>query len=138
KRIFLVTNSSATGDDRVQLLQRMLRDGKNSEFKDQIHYQIAEVLYSNDRVDEALSHYEHALRQGSNNRLQTTLTYLRLADHYFGQGVYQTAKLYYDSVGMYLPVEFPDAGPVQRKIANLDELITQLQVVSRQDSLLYL
>lgn len=137
-RVFLVTNASTTSEDRVRLLQRMLRDGKNSEFKDQIHYQIAEVLYDDNRLDDALIHYGHALQQQSNNQLQTTLTYLRLADHYFDRGTYQTAKLYYDSVGMHLPMDFPNASPIQRKIANLDELITQLQVVSRQDSLLYL
>lgn len=137
-RVFLITNTGDTSGDRIRLLQRMLRDSKNSEFRDQVHYQIAEAFYGDNRVDDALLHYEYALRQESNNALQTTLTYIRLADHYFDRGVYPTAKLYYDSVGMYLPVDFPDAGPIQRKIANLDELITQLQVVSHQDSMLYL
>src|SRR5690606_5086920 len=49
-----------------------------------------------------------------------------------------TAKLYYDSVGMVLPVDFPNAGEVQRKVANLDDLIVQLRVVAHQDSLQYL
>ncbi|WP_444850850.1 type IX secretion system periplasmic lipoprotein PorW/SprE [Parapedobacter tibetensis] len=137
-RVFLVTEEHPTGADRVKLLRRMLRDGKNKEFKDQIHYQIAEVFYVDDHTPEALANYELALRQESGNRYQTALTYLRLADHHFGQAAYQTAKQYYDSVGMYLPMDFPDAGSVQRKIANLDDLIVQLQTVARQDSLQYL
>src|SRR3546814_19417714 len=38
---------------------------------------------------------------------------------------------------MVLPVDFPDAGEVQRKIANLDGLIAQLRIVAHQDSLQY-
>lgn len=137
-RVFLATSANPTGADRVRLLRRMLRDGKNATFRDQIHYQIAEVFYAYGDLPEALANYELALRQSGNNRYQTALTYLRLADHYFGQTEYQTAKHYYDSVGMSLPPDFPDAGTIQRKIANLDELIAQLQVVAHQDSLQYL
>ena len=137
-RVFLATEGNPSGADRVRLLRRMLRDGKNADFKDQIHYQIAEVLYADSHLTEALANYELALRQQSNNRYQTALTYLKLADHYFNRADYQTAKHYYDSVGMTLPADFPDVGAVQRKIANLDNLIAQLQVVAHQDSLQYL
>lgn len=136
-RIFLSTATNTSGDDRVRLLQRMLRDGKNKAYKDQIYYLIAEVHYADGQQTEALANYERALQQQSDNRYQTTRTYLRLADHYFDQAQYPTAKLYYDSVGMYIPMDFPDAGPVQRKIANLDELITQLQIVARQDTMFF-
>ncbi|SEK18223.1 type IX secretion system periplasmic lipoprotein PorW/SprE [Parapedobacter koreensis] len=137
-RIFLATAGSTTGVDRVKLLRRMLRDGKNVAFKDQIYYQIADVFYAEGHLSEALANYDLALRQQSDNRYQTALTYLKLADHYFNVANYQTAKHYYDSVGMSLPADFPDVGAVQRKIANLDDLIAQLQVVAYQDSLHYL
>ncbi len=137
-RIFLPGTVDTTTGDRIRLLQRMLRDGKNKEYRDQIYYQIAEMYSADGDWTTALVNYEQALRQQGDNRYQTTRTYLRLADHYFDQAQYPTAKLYYDSVGMYLPMDFPDAGPVQRKVANLDELITQLEVVSHQDSLFVL
>ena len=137
-RVFLATSENATADERVHLLHRMLRDGKNAAFKDQIYYQIGEVFYADSNVSEALVNYEKALRESTDNPYQTALTYLKLADHYFGQADYQTSKLYYDSVGMSLPADFPDAGAVQRKIANLDELIGQLRIVAHQDSLQYL
>ncbi len=137
-RVFLVTADHGSSEDRVRLLRRMLRDGKNTAFKDQIYYQIGEVFYANGDVREALENYEQALQQQSDNRYQAALTYLKLADHHFEVADYPAAKLYYDSVGMVLPTDFPDAGAVQRKIANLDELIAQLQIVAHQDSLQYL
>jgi len=137
-RVFLVTADNASADERVRLLRRMLRDGKNTAFKDQIYYQIGEVFYADSNLSEALVNYEKALRESTDNRYQTAMTYLKLADHYFGRADYQTAKLYYDSVGMSLPADFPDGGAVQRKIANLDELIGQLRMIAHQDSLQYL
>lgn len=137
-RIQLLTKDHSTGEERVRLLKRMLRDSKNKDFRDQIYYQIAAVYYADSNVSEALTNYQLALQQQNANRYQTTLTYLKLADHYFNEATYHTAKQYYDSVGMSLPPDFPDAGAIQRKIANLDELILQLQVVARQDSLQYL
>lgn len=137
-RVFLATAENATGEQRVRMLRRMLRDGKNKEFKDQVYFQIAKIFYADGYLPEALANYELALRQESTNRYQTTLTYLELANHYFHAADYPTAKLYYDSVGMVLPADFPQAGEVQRKIANLDELIVQLRVVAHQDSLQYL
>jgi len=137
-RIFLTTEDNKTNDERIKLLRRILKDGKNSAFKDQIYFQIAELLYQAGDITGALTNYQLALQQQSDNQYQTTRTYLQLADHYFGRAQYETAKLYYDSVGMFMPLDFPDAGPVQRKIANLDELIGQLKIVSRQDTMLYL
>lgn len=137
-RVFLVTDGNTSADERVRLLRRMLRDGKNTAFKDQLYYQIGDVFYADSNVSEALGNYEKALRVSNENRYQTAMAYLKLADHYFGHADYTTAKLYYDSVGMSLPVDFPDAGAVQRKIANLDELIGQLRIIAHQDSLQYL
>src|SRR5690606_1876653 len=137
-RVFLATAENGGGGERIELLRRMLRDGKNQEFKDQVCFQIAKIFHADGHLPEALANYELALRQQSNNPYQTTLTYLALADHYFQAADYPTAKLYYDSVGMVLPADFPQAGEVQRKIANLDGLIAQLSIVARQDSLQYL
>jgi len=137
-RVDLLTSENPTAENRVRLLRQMLRDDKNKEFRDQIYYRIAEVQYENGDLGDALANYELALRQESGNRYQVALSYLKLADHYFQEADYQRAKHYYDSVGMFLPLDFPDAGAIQRKIANLDELIAGLQTVARQDSLQHL
>src|SRR5690606_26256398 len=45
-RVFLATAENAMGEQRIALLRRMLRDGKNGEFKDQIYFQIAAIFYA--------------------------------------------------------------------------------------------
>ena len=138
QRIFLITENQADQGTRVALLRRMLRDDKNKDFKDQIYYQMAELYAQDGHTEHAILHYNLALRHQGANRYQTTLSYLRLADHYFDTGDYETAQTYYDSTGMVLPPDFPDIIQIQRKIANLDALIGQLRIVSFQDSLQYL
>lgn len=137
QNVFLVTGEDASHDHRIRLLRRMLRDDKNKAFRDQIYHQIAEVYNADGRSAEALANYNLALRQESTNRYQTALTYLRVADYYFANVQYDEAKHYYDSTGMFLQADFPEVGAIQRKIANLDDLIAQLQVVAFQDSLQY-
>lgn len=137
-RIFLVTANQASIDERIRLLKAMLRDIKNKDFKDQIYHQIGVQYEEAGQYGEALKHYNLALRQQPASRFQHTVTYLKIADHYFGQREYLDSKLYYDSVGMVVPSDFPDIRVIQRKIANMDELIVLLETVSFQDSLLHL
>lgn len=138
KRAFLVTEDHADHAVRVALLRRMLRDDKNKEFKDQIYHQIGELYAQDGHVEHAILNYNLALRHQGGNRYQTTLSYLRLADHYFDTGDYERAQAYYDSTAAVLPPDFPDIIQVQRKIANLDALVSQLRIVAFQDSLQYL
>lgn len=138
KRAFLVTEDNADHGARVALLRRMLRDDKNKTFKDQIYHQIAELYAQDGHMEQAILHYNLALRHQGGNRYQTTLSYLRLADYYFDSGDYDRAQAYYDSTAAVLPPDFPDIIPVQRKIANLDALVGQLRIVAFQDSLQYL
>lgn len=137
-RAFLEAAVQADDNLQVRSLRRMLRDDKNKEFKDQILYYIAEAYYQTGDLESAIDFYNQSLAIGSSNRYQTSLTYLRLADHYFEAGEYHDAKHYYDSTAMFLPMDFPDASLVQRKITHMDDLINNLQDVARQDSLQYL
>lgn len=125
-------------DGQVRSLRRMLRTDKNKEFRDQILYYIAEAYYQNGQPEEAIVHYNRSLAVESNNRHQKALTYLRLADHFFEDRQFADAQLYYDSTAMFLPRDFPDVAQVQRKITHMDQLISNMQVVVRQDSLQYL
>lgn len=135
-RTFLLAADGQGGNDaRIRALRRMLRDDKNKDFKDQIHYFIAETYVQQGEWDQATAHYNHALREPTGNRHQATMTYLRLADLYLEQSEFEKARNYYDSTAAILPMDYKDAARVRRKILNMDKLITNKQVVARQDSL---
>lgn len=135
---FLQNTGQQNIDEQVRPLRRMLRDDKNKEFRDQILYYIAEAYYQSGHIEEAITFYNRSLAEESNNRHQTALTYLRMADHFFEIGQFVDAQLYYDSTAMFLPRDFPEVAQVQRKITHMDQLISNMQVIVRQDSLQYL
>lgn len=135
-RTFLITAAGVgEKENKVKALNRMLRDDKNKDFKDQIHYYIAETYAQAGDPEGAIEHYNLALRQPTGNRHQATMTYLSLADLYMDQSEFEKARNYYDSTATVLPMDFMDAAGVRRKIMQMDRLITNKQVVARQDSL---
>ncbi|HLW50956.1 MAG TPA: tetratricopeptide repeat protein, partial [Sphingobacteriaceae bacterium] len=142
KRTFLLSAEGQGGQGsnvmKIRALQRMLRDDKNKSFRDQIHYFIAETYVQQGELDEAITHYNHSLREPTGNRHQAAMSFLSLADLYLDQSEYEKARNYYDSTATVLPMDFKDAAKVRRKILNMDRLITNKQVVARQDSLQFL
>ena len=124
--------------DQVKPLLRMLREGKNDGYQDQILYHVGEIYARHGDIDKALVYFQQSLAQPNRNNYQATETYLRLADHYFDEKQYAIAQNYYDSVSMVLPPDYTDVNSVRRKLSYMDE-ITQLYAdVVRKDTLLYL
>ena len=138
-RTFLLSTEGQDGNVmKIRALKRMLRDDKNKSFRDQIHYFIAETYVQQGELDEAIAHYNHSLREPTGNRHQAAMSFLSLADLYLDQSEYEKARNYYDSTATVLPMDFKDAAKVRRKILNMGRLITNKQVVARQDSLQFL
>lgn len=134
-RVFIESAFSENPQARANQLRRMLRSDKNREFRDQIHYYIAEAyLYEGDQ-ELAEKHYRHALNQNSSNLHQKAQNYLSLGDLYFNQKKYESARTYYDSAAMVLPTDFRDVDLVRRKLIHLPELIDNLMVVAQEDEL---
>lgn len=124
--------------DQVKPLLRMLREGKNDGYQDQILFHVGEIYARHDDMDKALSYFKQSLAQPNRNNYQATEAYLRLADYFFDEKQYVVAQNYYDSAAMVLPPDYTDVNKVRRKLGYMGE-ITQLYAdVVRKDTLLYL
>lgn len=137
-QLFLESDGPSDAERQIRTFQKMLRDDKNKEFRDQILHHLGETYDRHGRAEEAIAFFNRSLRTPSNNLHQKASTYLRLADYYFENRQFSAALAYYDSTAMRLPVDYPDAEPIRRKLAHSAELIAHLQKVERQDSLQYL
>lgn len=137
-QLFLETRGHPDEKRQLRAFRSMLRDDKNKEFRDQILFYTGETHYRYGRYDEAIKLFNQSLAAATANPYQRATTYMRLADHYFENSKFLEALAYYDSTAMILPIDYPDAEPVQRKLSHVGELISHLRVVERQDSLLYL
>ncbi|MFD2557284.1 type IX secretion system periplasmic lipoprotein PorW/SprE [Sphingobacterium tabacisoli] len=135
---FLEGDKGGNVEERIKPLKKMLKEGKNDGYQDQILYQIGDIYYESGDTKEALAYFERSLVQPKRNEYQSTETYLRLAEHYFNNQYYFKAQNYFDSVAMVLPADYTDVNKVRRKLGYMDEITQLYQEVSWQDTLLQL
>src|SRR5690606_17990995 len=103
-----------------------------------ILFQIGDIYYTDDKIDEALASYNRSLSEPKRNNYQTTETYLKLGDHYFEGSKYHLAQLYYDSVATVLPADYTDVNKVRRKLGYMSEITRLYTEIAWQDTLLQL
>lgn len=116
-------------------LMRMLKDDKNNEFQDQIYYVLADIAYKENNIPQALTYLDLSIRNSISNNTQKALAYLKRADIYFDKTDYKPAEANYDSTMTFLPKEYPNYEQISEKKKNLTVLVTNLKVISLEDSL---
>ena len=129
-----------TGDSREirKQLAKMLKDEKNKDFRDQIYYAIANIDIKENKENAAIKNYKLSAFTSVSNNAQKGLSYLALADIYFKNLNYVTAKAYYDSTLMNLSKKHPHFDEISSKSENLSELVGYVEIIQKQDSLLEL
>jgi len=116
-------------------LRKMLKDDKNSEFKDQIYYAQGNVAFREGNVEEAIELYKLSSATSTSNTQQKTSTCLTLADIFYERQDYEMADFYYDSAAVYLTSDYPDYEEFIRKTASLSLLVENLNTIELEDSL---
>lgn len=119
-------------------LQKMLRDEKNIDFKDQIYYALANIDMKENLEPDAIKNFKMSAYTSVSNDPQKGLSYLSLADIYFGKLNYVTAKAYYDSTVMNISKKHPNFEAISKKSVSLTELVGHIETIQLQDSLLAL
>lgn len=115
-------------------LNKMLKDEKNKEYKDQIYYALANINYKEGNIEEAISYYKLSSAKSVSNPQQKTKSCLTLADIYYTRQNYVSAKLYYDSALVSLTPEYRNYSAVMDKSKSLSHLVENLVVVQFEDS----
>lgn len=115
-------------------LQKMLKDDKNIEYKDQIYYAMAELDYRNNKIEDALKNYKLSSTTSVNNNNQKALSCLRLGEIYFSRKDYKNAQIYYDTCLAFLPLKYENYQEIKTTSNNLNELVKHTSVVEFEDS----
>jgi tetratricopeptide (TPR) repeat protein/outer membrane protein assembly factor BamD (BamD/ComL family) len=116
-------------------LERMLRDSKNREFRDQIYFALGNLFNKEGNAAEAVERYKKSAAVSTNNTKQKAKSYLALAEYYFSRPDYVNSGLYYDSAVMFLDEKYPDYKLLRAKSQNLNALLEQINIIQREDSL---
>lgn len=116
-------------------LNKLLRDDKNREYRDQIYFAHGNLSMREGNTEEATDYYHRSAAASTSNNNQKGRSYLMLAEHYFDKPDYHLAQMYYDSAVTFLARGYPGYDEYYSISRNLSELTSYLNIVSREDSL---
>lgn len=116
-------------------LQKMLKDEKNKEYRDQIYYALAGVAKQEQDEPLAIDLLNKSVQASTSNTTQKAISYLELANIYLAQPNYMPAAAYYDSCLTNLTNDHPEFLDIQAKRNSLDRLVKNLKVIINEDSL---
>lgn len=135
-----LSNAAASSDPgaAVASLEKMLKDVKNEEFKDQIYFALAQIALKAGNKEEGIKNLELALQYSRSNSAQKAEAYFTLAGLYFEDESFVKAKKYYDSTLLVMPATDVRRIDAERIAENLADVAKYLEVISTQDSLLAL
>lgn len=122
-----------------KVLTSLLKDSKNKEFKDKIHFEIAEFELKQGNRDEAIDNFELSIKSSTGNQRQKGQSYLRLGEVYYDTlRSYELAQAYYDSAVQALPQDFENITSIKARQEILGEFVKNLKTIEVQDSILRL
>ncbi len=135
-RINMAKCHSGKGSNKeiFKLLNKMLKDEKNKEYRDQIYYAMADVELRSGKEAEAIEHYRKSSEVSVENDYQKALSCMKLGELYFAKLEYKNAYLYYDTCMQYLPENHENFKEIQALSKNLSELVTYTDVIEFEDS----
>jgi tetratricopeptide (TPR) repeat protein len=119
----------------VKKLTRMLKDDKNQDFLDQIYYSLAQISLRDADTGTAVGYFQKSVSTSKTNAYQKAISSLELADIFFSKKDYANAQSYYDSTMQFLPKDYPGFKEIQKKTNTLTDLVTNLRIIQKQDSL---
>ena len=123
------------GDGKIKKeLNKMLRDEKNSEFKDQIYYALADISFQESNKPEGISYLHRSVFYSTVNKRQKGQSYERLGDLSFADRDYVKAQKYYDSCAKVIPENYPNALGIKNKADKLHDLVVAVETAYYEDS----
>lgn len=125
---------NAGGEKVVKDLNKLLRDTKNAEFKDQVYYTLAQLSYNDGHIEKAIEHYTSSAFYSNTNKYQKGLSYEKLGDIFFSKKLYVPAQKYYDSCAKVIPENYPNFEGVKNKADKLQALVKAIETATYEDS----
>lgn len=124
-------NSQAIKDELI----KMLKDDKNIEYRDQIYYALAQIEFEERNRDQGIEYLKLSLQEETGNVKQRTKSFLKLADLYLDERIYEDAQAYYDSTFSNIAEDHPRYEDVKNKAESLTDLVENLMVIEYEDSI---
>jgi tetratricopeptide (TPR) repeat protein len=128
-------NGKTDSESGLQTLERMLKDEKNLDYRDQIYFSMANIELHDKKNKEGIEYLRKSLSYSKNNTVLRAESYLKLADLYFEEEQFVLAKAYYDSTLTVLPVEDVRHKRAADYATNLKDIARLIQTIQDNDSI---
>ena len=119
----------------ISEINKMLKDDKNNDYKDQIYFALAEIALKEEQKDQAIDHLLSATANNTGNDQQQSIAHLTLAEIYFNDAEYLSAQVHYDTAITFLSENHPDFDALSKKRESLNELVNLYNTITLNDSL---
>ncbi len=129
-------SGSSTAEEAIGALEKLLKDSKNKDYKDQLYFTLAKLYMKQGNEAKTIAALENSLENNSGNRAQTAESSLMLADLYFAKAKFIEAKEYYDMALLAMNKSDERYDQVANYSQNLTGIATNLAIIQKQDSLL--
>jgi len=129
-------NGKVASNDANRSLERMAKEEKNSEYRDQIYYVMAEIAIKEKMAKEAIAYLRKSLEFSNGNSAQRAESYLKLADLYFDTEDFVHAKHYYDSTLTVLPATDERYQRTTSYANNLTDIARLITDIAKNDSII--
>ncbi|QHI37431.1 hypothetical protein IMCC3317_28100 [Kordia antarctica] len=128
------------GDKEVflEMLNDLAEDRENRPFLDRIYRQLATYHLANDSLELAESYFQQSIRKATTDKFLKALDYENIAALRFDEANYKDAGSYYDSTLLNLKKNTRKFRRIEKKKANLEDVIAYEDVAQKNDSILKL
>ena len=116
-------------------LDKMLKDDKNKDLKDQIYYVMALIAIEEEQYERAEDFLALSVETSTTNDNQKGLSYTKHAEIAFKFKAYVEAQSYYDSAYTFLNPQNEKYPEVEVRKESLTELVLHINTINTQDSL---
>jgi hypothetical protein len=125
------------GDEKVKKeLLALLKDEKNSDYRDQIYFALADISLQEKNKTEAVINLTQSAFYSTTNKYQQALSYEKLAQIHLEKKAYVATQKYYDSCVSSMPENYPNSELIRKKAMKLKNLVLAIETVNYEDSVL--
>ena len=122
----------------MKMLRKMLKDNKNTDYKDRIYYAMAEVALEKNNEKDGIKYLRESVANSKTNNIQKVKSSLDVASLLFNNNDYVLSQAYYDTAVMTMNRNYPGYDSLLNLSVMLNDLVGNLTVYQTQDSLLRL
>ena len=125
----------------MKMLNKMLKDTKNTDYKDRIYYAMAGVAMENNNVNDGVKYLRRSVATSTTNNMQKIKSSLDCADILFSNNDYVLSQAYFDTAVMTMDRSYPGYDSLLNLSVMLTDLVGNLTIYHtqprREDSIPY-